>query len=118
MGFPDSELSVTLVSDREIADLAGRFGREAAPTDVLAFSLLEGPGAEFRGEVLGDVVISVERAAAQAREHSVSLDTELRDLLIHGVLHLVGMDHERVEDGRRMRELEDHLRWELTRTST
>ena len=115
MGFPDAEFGITLVDDVAIAELAGRFGRAAAATDVLAFSMSEGEGAEFRGELLGDVVISVERAAAQAARRSVPIDQELRELLIHGLLHLLGMDHERPEDARRMREMEQHLRWELER---
>ncbi len=98
-----------------MAEMAGRFGRDAEPTDVLAFSLLEGPGARFRGECLGDVVLSVETAGRQAAARRVSIDSEVRDLAIHGILHLVGMDHQNAADGRRMRELEDHLRWELSR---
>ncbi len=113
MGLADVELSITLTTDAEMVELAGRFGRPARPTDVLAFSMLEGEGAEHRGEVLGDLVISVETAERQARERGVPLDGELRDLLIHGVLHLVGMDHERSPEARTMRELEDHLRWTL-----
>ncbi len=93
-----------------MARLSGRFGREEQPTDVLAFSLLEGPGAEFRGECLGDVVVSVETADRQAEERDVELDSELRDLAIHGILHLLGLDHDNRADARRMRALEDHLR--------
>ncbi len=113
MGFLDAELSITLLNDREVAELAGRFGRDRSPTDVLAFSLLEGPGAEHRGAALGDVVISIETAERQAKERRTGLDTELEDLLIHGVLHLVGLDHQRPHEARDMRELEDHLRWTL-----
>jgi probable rRNA maturation factor len=115
LGFLDAEVSVTFVDDAAIADLAGRFGRVAEPTDVLAFSMLEGDGAEFRGSSLGDVVISVETGERQARERGVSIDREVRDLVIHGVLHLVGMDHVKPSDARSMRELEDHLRWEILR---
>lgn len=115
LGYADTELSVTLVSDAAMAELAARFGREERPTDVLAFSLLEGAGAEFRGDCLGDVVVSVETAERQARARGASLDDELRDLVIHGILHVLGMDHENQGDARRMRALEDHLRWELSR---
>lgn len=113
LGFHEAELSVTLTTDDAIAQIAGDFGRDRWPTDVLAFSLLEGPGAEFRGDALGDVIISVDTAERQARERGVTLGAELRDLLIHGILHLLGMDHERDTDARRMRSLEDHLRWTL-----
>lgn len=115
LGFLDAELSITLIGDEEMGELAGRFGREARPTDVLAFSMLEGPGAEFRDQALGDVVISIPTAERQAAERKVSLDSELRDLLIHGTLHLVGMDHQNSADTRQMREMERHLRWETER---
>ncbi len=115
LGYSGAELSLSLVDDETMARLSGRFGREEQPTDVLAFSLLEGPGAEFRGECLGDVVVSVETADRQAEERDVELDSELRDLAIHGILHLLGMDHDNRADARRMRALEDHLRWELSR---
>jgi probable rRNA maturation factor len=115
LGFLDAEVSVTLVDDAGIAELAGRFGLTPRPTDVLAFSMLEGRGARHRGESLGDVVLSVETAERQARERRVTIPAELRDLLIHGILHLIGMDHERASDAREMRALEDHLRWEVSR---
>src|SRR5262249_15961066 len=77
LGCPDGELSVSLIGDAEIAELAGRYGRPHRPTDVLAFSMLEGPGAIHRGAALGDVVISVDTAERQARRRGVSLDDEL-----------------------------------------
>jgi probable rRNA maturation factor len=117
LGFSDSELGITLVDDARMAELAGQYGRAPEPTDVLAFSMLEGEGSEHRGGLLGDVVVSIDSAERQARARRVPLDAELRDLVIHGVLHLVGLDHERATDARRMRELEAHLRWELGRES-
>lgn len=113
MGFHDAELSITLTDDAAIAEIAGDFGRERRPTDVLAFSMLEGPGSDFRGDAIGDVVLSLDSAERQAAERGVPLQAELRTLLIHGVLHLLGMDHEREADRRRMRELEQHLAWTL-----
>lgn len=115
LGFPESELSVRLIGDRGMAELSARFGRPARPTDVLAFSMLEAPRSLPRGPLLGDVVLSVQSAERQARARGVGLDRELRDLLVHGVLHLLGMDHERSSDARAMRELEEHLRWEIRR---
>ena len=73
------------------------------PTDVLSFSLLEGEAAEHRGGLLGDVVIGVETAARQARERHRGLDREVVRLLIHGVLHLVGHDHEEPGQASAMR---------------
>lgn len=113
MGCLDAELSVTLTDDAAIADLAGRYGRPRRPTDVLAFALAEGEGAEYRGAALGDVVISLDTAARQATARRTALDRELEDLMIHGVLHLLGMDHGTPAEARNMRALESHLRWTL-----
>lgn len=111
MGFLDAELSITLCDDAEIAELAGRYGRPRRATDVLAFPLAEGASGDHSGSVLGDVIISLETAERHACARRVPLDAELRDLVIHGVLHLVGMDHARPTERRDMRAVERHLRW-------
>jgi len=108
---------VTLVGDAEIAALAARYGRPPRATDVLSFPLAEGPGARHAGAALGDVVISLDTAKRQARRRRVPLERELRDLLVHGVLHVLGMDHMRAADRVRMRALEKHLSWELDRST-
>ena len=101
MGSTDAELSVTLVDDLEITRLASEYGRRPRATDVLSFALAEGPGAEFAGVVLGDVVISLDTAKRQAAARGVPIAIELDDLLIHGCLHLLGMDHLRAADRAR-----------------
>ena len=98
-----SELSLSLADDREIAELNRRYRGIAGPTDVLSFSLLEGDCAEHRGRLLGDVVIGIETAAHQARERHRGLDAQVARLLIHGVLHLLGHDHEEPDAARVMR---------------
>jgi len=98
-----AELSLSLVDDREIAELNRGHRGIAGPTDVLSFSLLEGECAEHRGPLLGDVVIGIETAARQARERHRSLDEEVARLMIHGVLHLLGYDHEEPDAARAMR---------------
>jgi probable rRNA maturation factor len=103
VGHARSELSLALVDDDAIAALNARDRGKPGPTDVLSYSLLEGAHAERRGALLGDVVISVDTAARQARRGRRSLDDECLRLLVHGVLHLIGHDHERDEDARRMR---------------
>lgn len=90
-----AELTVVLVDDDSIHELNRRYRRKDKPTDVLAFAMREGlrvPGDE---PTLGDVVISLDTAARQARRRGRSLQAEVRTLLIHGVLHLLGYDHER-----------------------
>jgi probable rRNA maturation factor len=115
LGWTDAELSITLCDDAAIARLAGDYGRPRRATDVLSFPSAEGTGAEYAGELLGDVVISLDTARRQARARGVPLARELDTLLVHGVLHVLGMDHARAADRSRMRALEAHLRWELRR---
>lgn len=88
-----SELSILLTDDEEIHRLNRTYRNRDRPTDVLSFSQREG---EFPGPavVLGDVVISIETAKRQAQERGHSLEGEILELLAHGVLHLLGYDHE------------------------
>ena len=105
----DAELSLLVVSDRRIRALNREWrGRDRA-TDVLSFSQQEGPGRVPDG-LLGDVVISVDTAARQAAERGESLGRESDRLLVHGVLHLLGYDHERSpREARRMQRRERAL---------
>jgi len=103
LGRPRAELSIALVDDASIAELNARYRGVPGATDVLSFSLLDGAHAEHRGELLGDVVVSLDTAAVQARRARRSLDDEVLRLLIHGTLHLLGHDHERRDEARRMR---------------
>lgn len=109
LGEGDAELSLALADDLEIAALNERYRGKPRPTDVLSFSLLEGDHAARRGELLGDVVLGVEFAARQAARARRSLDEELTRLLIHGVLHLLGHDHERPAERALMRREERRL---------
>ncbi len=104
----EAELSVALVGNSEIRKLNSQFRHKDAPTDVLSFPMGESllPGLRM----LGDVIISVEKAEEQARQRRRTLDEELVTLLIHGILHLVGYDHERSRrDARIMGGLERKL---------
>ena len=85
-----------LTSDEELRRLNREFLQRDYPTDVLSFS------SGSKSGWLGDLAISVERAKAQAREFGHSLLDEIRILLLHGVLHLMGLDHER-DNGRMLR---------------
>lgn len=103
LGRGGSELSLSLVDDAAIAELNQRYRGVRGATDVLSFSLADGRHAERRGALLGDVVISLETAARQARRARRTLDDEVLRLLIHGALHLVGHDHARADEARAMR---------------
>jgi probable rRNA maturation factor len=105
----DAELSIRLVDDAEIAAHNARYRGREGPTDVLSFSLVEGPHAERRGALLGDVVISLETASRQARRNRRSLESEVLRLVIHGALHLIGHDHVRAKEARAMRAEERRL---------
>ncbi|MAG32194.1 MAG: rRNA maturation RNase YbeY [Deltaproteobacteria bacterium] len=102
IGQSRAQLSVALVDDREMEALNRRWRNEPRTTDVLSFSLVEGDFADHRGGMLGDVVISVETAARQAAERHRGLDENVARLLIHGVLHLIGHDHDSDEEARVM----------------
>ena len=94
------ELSVVFTDDKEIALLNGQYRNKYKATDVLSFSQVEGEGDAYS---LGDIVISVERALIQARKYKVTAERELQRLLIHGILHLYGFDHEGVSNAERQR---------------
>jgi probable rRNA maturation factor len=102
-GHAGSELSLSLVDDEEMAELNRRFRGIDRATDVLSFSLVEGEAAEHRGKLLGDVVIGIETAERQARAAHRGFEQELDRLLIHGVLHLLGHDHEESAEAKAMR---------------
>jgi len=92
-GAGSAELSVSLVGEEEIADLHLRYMGEEGPTDVLSFPLDESDEEGVR--ILGDVVIA---PAVAARNNESDPQTEMRLLLVHGILHLLGHDHERDDE--------------------
>ena len=112
VGQSQAELSVALIGNDEIRELNANFRHKDYATDVLSFGAAdEIPGAV---RLLGDVVISVEKAQEQARERGLTLNTEITTLLIHGILHLLGYDHERsVKEARVMGRLEKKIYREL-----
>ena len=103
------ELSIALVDDATMAELNARYRGRARPTDVLSFPLLEGEEADHGGNLLGDVVISVETAARQARRAHRGFDSVVARLLVHGTLHLLGYDHQTDAEARAMRADERRL---------
>jgi rRNA maturation RNase YbeY len=110
LGEARSDVTVSLVADPEIHRLNRAYRGKDRPTDVLAFAMREGPRITGDEHVLGDVIISLETAARQARRRGVSVAAEVRTLLVHGLLHLLGYDHERsAAEARRMRSMERRL---------
>ncbi len=116
LGETAAELTISLVHDAEIHRLNRDFRGKDRPTDVLAFAMREGKRVVGDETMLGDVVISLDTAARQARRRRVSTADEVRTLLIHGALHLLGYDHERsAAEARRMKAMERRLRASLRR---
>jgi len=107
-----NEISVLFTDDKFIRSLNNKYRGIDKPTDVLSFSLQEGavksPEVES-DKLLGDIIISVETAQRQADNLNHSMERELTVLLIHGLLHLSGYDHERERDNKIMRKREDEL---------
>jgi len=114
LGFNNAELSVSFVSSSQIKTLNESYRGIPKETDVLSFPMEDGSTkdtADQRPLMLGDIVISVPKAICQAAEYNTSFDSELRRLLIHGLLHLIGYDHETgAYEKRRMEKKEKELR--------
>lgn len=116
---PSCELSVLLVDEARMAELHEAWMGEPGPTDVLSFPMDElripGPGEPAPEGMLGDIALCPPVAARQAPERGRSVDDELAFLLVHGTLHLLGMDHATDEDRASMWAMQDDLlaRWLL-----
>ena len=107
VGRDEAELSLALIGNAEMRQLNARYRHKDYPTDVLSFPI-EGTVAE--SGLLGDVILSVEKARQQAKERRHSVDLEMATLLIHGIVHLLGYDHERsAKDARAMGRVEKKL---------
>ncbi len=100
-GIESGELSIALVDDGKMQDLNREYRNCNATTDVLSFPLGE--------DQLGEIIISWPRVEEQARDYGHSLERELGFLLVHGILHLLGYDHQQEEETRTMRRKEDEV---------
>jgi probable rRNA maturation factor len=105
VGRKESTATIAFVSDDRIRQLNRRYRGLDRPTDVLSF-----PAGDDDVE-LGDIVVSVERARVQARQNGLTLEQEIAQLILHGLLHLCGHDHE--TDNGEMDRIELELRREL-----
>ena len=122
-----AEVSLLFVDEITIAELNERFMHKQGPTDVLSFPIEDedptagrfpdgGTTGPTMGDeepeapvLLGDIVICPKVAAAHARDHGVALEAETALLVVHGVLHLLGWDHQKDEEAERMEAREQHL---------
>ncbi|PLY00535.1 MAG: rRNA maturation RNase YbeY [Desulfuromonas sp.] len=95
LGYPEAELSILILDNAGIREINRDYLQRDKPTNVISFAMQEGEGAGLNPLLLGDVVISAERAAEDAVEAGSPFEHELWFLLLHGILHLLGYDHER-----------------------
>ncbi len=97
LGSPDGELSILFLDDPQIAVLNKNYLQREGPTNVIAFPMREGAFAEINPDLLGDIVISLETAEKEGLAAGMSMKDRLGELMIHGILHLFGYDHETSE---------------------
>ncbi len=102
LGCTDAELSIVVVDDEEMRHLNEQYRNVAQTTDVLSFPMREGEFPEIAAELLGDIVISAPTAAETARRQGCPLQVVLDLLLVHGILHLLGYDHDTPQRASRM----------------
>ncbi len=107
---PEGELSILIVDDPQIENLNRQYLQRRGPTNVIAFAMREGEFSQVSPQLLGDVVISMDTAAREAEKAGISLQRRFDELLVHGILHLFGYDHETSdEDARIMEEKSQEL---------
>jgi probable rRNA maturation factor len=102
-------LSILVTDDVTIRRLNRTYRGKNAATDVLSFAQRQGQAMASASYHLGDVVISIDTARRQAKEYRITLGDEVSHLLVHGVLHLLGYDHERSSDAAAMKAREDTI---------
>ncbi|MDD9303771.1 MAG: rRNA maturation RNase YbeY [Desulfobacter sp.] len=98
LGCNDHELSLVIMDDKQIRELNKNFMGIDKPTNVLSFPMQEGQFSEITPGLLGDVVISLDRAKQEADSAGILVQERMSQLLIHGILHLLGFDHEQGEN--------------------
>ena len=110
LDFHEGELSLLFTDDKRIAELNQKYLKRQGPTNVIAFPMLAGSPPHLPSGMLGDVVISVDTALSESRELGEPLQRTVDRLLIHGILHLLGYDHEgSSKQALRMRKEENRL---------
>ena len=97
LGYPEAELSIVLIDDQKMARLNETFRGRPNATNVLAFPQREGEFGDLNPNLLGDVVVSVETAAREAETAGLCLEEVIDRLIVHGILHLIGYDHQAAE---------------------
>jgi len=107
---PEGELSILVVDDSEIKILNKNYLNRSGPTNVIAFPMKAGDFSDINPQLLGDVVISIETAGREALQSEISTEKRFAQLLVHGILHLFGFNHEKnKQDARKMEKKSNEL---------
>lgn len=107
---PEGDLSVNLVSEKKIKELNKKYRGKDKVTDVLSFPLDECRIRNVEcGDDLGDIFICEAQVKRQAREYKVSEKEEFKRMLVHGVLHLLGFDHQKASEAKKMFKLQEDI---------
>ena len=106
MACDKKELSILFTDDGHIQELNKKYLAKDRPTNVLAFPMTDDP-ADVQSGMLGDVVISVDTAVREAAETGETVEEAIRRLLVHGLLHLLGYDHERSKKDEKIMSIEE-----------
>jgi probable rRNA maturation factor len=111
LGLEDQELSLLLVDNKKIRELNKLYLGKNNSTNVISFAMSEGDFGNVNPELLGDIIISVEKVISQGKASCLSFKESLDFMMIHGLLHLIGYDHESgdIQESRRMQDKEDEL---------
>jgi probable rRNA maturation factor len=103
LDFPEGEISILFVDDPQIEELNRKYLNRQGPTNVIAFAMRDGEFSHLTPHLLGDVVISTDTIAREAQNSGIPFEQRINELLVHGILHLFGYDHEKSrQDARKM----------------
>ncbi|WP_410291334.1 rRNA maturation RNase YbeY [Desulfosarcina sp.] len=116
LGYPDAQLSILIVDDDQIATLNMAYLNHKGPTNVISFPMQEGRFSGITPDLLGDVVISADTAHREALNAGMAMRKRFDQLLIHGILHLVGYDHVNSEAAAAAMEQKSNQLMELIHT--
>lgn len=111
LGLEDCEISVLLVDDDQIREINRNYLHRDRPTNVISFAMTEGAFGDIHPELIGDIILSIETAERDAMASDIDFMDEVEFLLIHGLLHLTGYNHENVErrEAEKMKKKEREL---------
>ncbi len=109
LSLPKAEVVILFTNNRYIKKLNSQYRHRNYATDVLSFPMREGKFGKLNSPMLGDIVISVEKANTNSKIHNFTLREELLFLIIHGILHLLGYNHETKDELKKLERIQNKL---------